>query len=189
VSKFREYWAEVKHGEPVHCFQYIDKEIVGLNHDVPKAFQDEEVKPVVIAKLDSKIATYIALCVKHKAELIEIMNRLKVADRHFVKIMLWFMAEDYVEARAVPELKKPLVKTKGEGQSFLDRFKLYESNYDGAYYWVAWDLQNIISEKYLNPVWECFESNSHFLMPSAHGLSKLKSDHPLVAEDFGLMPK
>jgi class 3 adenylate cyclase len=184
MSRFREFWAEVKHGEPLHCFQYVDEKIVGLSHDVPKTFQ-EEVKPVVIVKLNSKIAVYLALCVKHKTELIEIMNRLKIADRYFVKVMLWFMAEDYVEARTAPEFKKPHLKTKGEGQPFLDRFKLYEA----TDHWVAWDLQNMISEKYLLPMWECFEPNSHFLMPSAHGLSKLKSDHPLIAEDFGLMPK
>jgi hypothetical protein len=185
MSKFREYWAEVKHGEPLHCFQYIDKEIVGLNHDVPKAFQEDEVKPVVIAPLDSKIAAYIALCVKHSVDLTEIMNRLVVLDRYFVKVMLWFMAEDYVVAKAAPKFKKPVLKAKGEGQSFLNRFELYKT----TDHWVAWDLQKLISEKYLDSMWECFEADSGFLVPSAHGLSKLKSDQPQIAEDFGLMPK
>src|SRR5690606_31199290 len=111
MAKFREFWTEVKHGEPLSCFQYVDEKIECLNRDIPKVFQKKN-EVTTIPKLTEHVASYMALCNKHKAELIEIMPE-SGGIAYVAQIVLWFMAKDYIEAKASRGFTKPHVKTLG----------------------------------------------------------------------------
>jgi class 3 adenylate cyclase len=181
LSSFRAYTAIGKHGITFPVYQFLSKSSLGLSDSVPSVFVVKKIEP---KKLTKFTAFFIAHAVSHKSFL---SSRKNDSTRDYAAIVLLsFLAEDSLEASKTPPYEVPSTMTwNANSASFEEQYEYYLK----VDYWTIARCAELIAEKHLSEYSAYFEGldwhpSFPFVKPS--GLSKLQTEWPQIAKEFGL---
>lgn len=182
LDVFRGFPAKVKHGQKLDVYQFIKKGYLGLNINIPSAFEEhKKVEP----KLTKHAAYYFAHAIKNK-DLLE--NKLK--DGRFysyaANILLWFLALDSIgekEATILDPYDMPRTYRLGV-LNFNQQIEYYSS----IDHWVRCELSSFIDSN-LSTYAKYFDfggSSSGCIFIKTEGKEKLKNEWPDIWKEFDL---
>ncbi len=179
MSKFRPYKTEVKHGQAIQVYQYVQGNLAWLNTKTPSRFvQQIQAEP----KLTKFAAYYFAHDIKLRD--IFISQRERVSESAMVQL-LWFLARDSVEKSEATEIKPPYLAlpnikegTVEEQLAFFDNLPVYL----GAEIVVLVEQSPHLS-KWLYKYFEGFAGASALFINSS-GKEKLEKDWPDIWKEL-----
>lgn len=186
-TSFRVFSATGKHGIQFAVYQFLSKDSLGLNVDVPSAFA---VKKIELAKLTKLAAYYMAHAQKNRDFL---LSRKTDSGRDYAAIvLLTFLAEDSESVSETPSHEEARTITWGAGEETFEKQYLYYYHYITNDFWVICRLSDLLSSQYLDTYSEYFEgadfmTNFTFVKPT--GIQKLLVEWPQIAKEFGLAQK
>ena len=177
--RLSEFSGEVKHGNVLKCYQLKDDQLSWLNSSAPSSCSCEAPPE---PKLTLQMAFFMSLCVKHRPKILDILKENQGPDEDIAKALLWLIADDLTgEARAKPG-EAPIVKVKDRKQPLAALIERYQ----GGDFWFTAKLAEYLEELYFAPYSKCFEEVSYglqILIPSLHGLEKLRREFPKVFKE------
>ena len=181
MKLFRHYAAKGKHGDIFSVYQLVDDTIDSLNTDIPAVFQVKKPAPKKLTRLQ---AYYLAHAL-HKKAFVQQVAR-KIASENILVVMFYFMAIDSLGHFNATEFDVPLMRV--HRGSELSLAELYDY-YNGNDYWVMCYLKDLITKDLLSPFEACFvarEFGKIWVVPSEHGIQKLKQEFPDIYKTFGI---
>jgi hypothetical protein len=182
IKKFRSYQAEIKHNLKIPVHQYIQKDQVGLNINVPSNLSNKKIE----YSLSKQSAYYFAHAIKNNELLVrrtggDSYSRTPVA-------LLWFLAEDSCEMSAIKEFNSPTLKQPGRGKLPIEE---QFNEIDSTYYWILSGfvgsiIQNHLSKYHYSSFEECNDGVKCWFVINKYGQNKLKKEHPDIWQEFSL---
>jgi hypothetical protein len=177
MNLFRTFTAKGKHGQTFSVYQYIGKEHIGLNIEIPSNFTPRQ---AIDKRLPELLAYYLAHALLNQ----EFFVTKNDPDSYPGIVLLYFLSCDSETASNASYYEKPQNFTHGAGRlSFEEQFKYY----DDIDFWVICRFAREIANQYLYEFYYCFEGANFlpaYCIVSEKGKSKLKKDWPEIWQEF-----
>jgi len=178
---------EVKHGLVLRIHQLVEKDMTGLNVDMPSSLLPTPKAPEPEPELPKLTAYYFAHAIKNEKF---ILNKARAQGGYYdnwLKLLLWFLASDskltsetkpgdvYIR-RVMPDTSSDTI----EGQ-----FEWFLNNVPGE---VAIELSYVVVDNAVPPSirYTYLEQRSDNLVVNSKGKGKLKRDWPGIWDEFKL---
>lgn len=181
LNSFREFSANVKHGQKLNVFQYIASDQPSLNTNIPYTFEEnKKVEP----KLSRIAAYYFAHAIINKNSFLKLQGMGK--ESHVIPIIIWFLAIDSVGKSEATETHPYEPITHGADQiDIIEQFEYYMT----IDYWVCCNLCDFILKE-LSPHLDLkyFESglSPGPIFVNERGKEKLKNECQYIWKEFDL---
>jgi hypothetical protein len=181
LSSFKNFQKTVKHGINIPVYQFISTDTIGLNSNIPQAFQTpQKVEP----KLNMQIAFYFALAILNRTFLIQKNGGFFEVSTSI--ILLWFLSLDAEANANATEIDAPYIRTykAKEGASLEQQFEYYNS----IDFPVRSLVADYISRENLSKYNNYFESSfgKSYCFINSKGIEKLKLEWPSIWASFEL---
>lgn len=184
VNAFKRYVAEVKHGLTLEVYQFVKKDIEGLDVAAPSRFVTRlEPEP----KLSKLSAYYFAHLIKNESFILKVA-RSQRTDITLLRMLIWFLASNSERESQIGPYdiyRTGIMPDECHDTTIEGQLKWFRDNvtFDVALY-VADVLQDnavpsSIQDEYL-------EITSDYLVVKSGGKEKLRTDWPKIWDEFGL---
>lgn len=181
MSSFRAFTAKGKHGITFTVYQFLSKEVQGLNVAVPSLFV---AKKRELAKLTQFVAYYIAHAIANREFLLS--RKGDPTRAYTATILLAFCAEDSEAAANTPAYQEARTVTWRAGvASFEEQYK----HYDSLEFWPLVKLAWFLAQDHLEAYSELFEGSgpqTTYWLLKPTGVQKLLTEWPQIAAEFGI---
>ena len=170
---------EVKHGLVLRIHQLVEKDMTGLNVDMPSSF-------VIQAKPEPKLtklaAYYFAHSIKNREFLIK--KRGGGQNNYALAVLLWYLAVDSLgksESTQVEHYEEHMPETKYN--TLDEQFEFFME----LPFWVCCDLRELVREVHIRTE-NCkyFEDGWDITIVNVEGRKKLKSEWAEIWDEFRL---
>ena len=185
MSCWRAYTACGKHDVSFPVYQFVSDDTPGLDVSEPSAFLARRHAPrQEPEKLSEPVAYYLAHANANREFL---TSRKSDSLRDYCAgVVLWFLAEDSVEAAKSPLHQEPRTKSWQAGAAtFAEQYEHYAE----LDFWVLAGFFAFIKEKHLSRFPDAFARGRYqtsFWLPSPVGLQRLAAEWPSIASQFGI---
>jgi hypothetical protein len=177
LNKFVNYQTTDKHGNQLIIYQFIAKDIKGLNTDTPTIFKTYKSPDKRLTKL---VAYYIANLIK----IFEVYKESVQDNEYCVVVVAYLKSIDLINQEESVSYDKPTTKCYNSNTGNLKEEMEYYKKID---LWVMIELANFIEDKYLTDFSKCFGERGFmpdYFYVNKHGIDKLKNDFPLIWKQF-----
>lgn len=172
MKAFRKFSARIKHGASLDVYQYILEGTPGLSLGIPSYF---EVAPAKERELSEFEAYYFAHSLQSRS--LFAANRGDPSIRYAAVTLLWFLAQDSVDAAHATEFSAPTRRTYG---GFNTPIAEAYDHYRAISVWLTAAFLTLAREQFrgLEPYFEREGLGSLCHVVNDEGEAKLKRDHP-----------
>lgn len=181
MTSFQAFTARGKHGITFSVYQFLAKDLPGLNVNVPTAFVIAKREPEKLTKL---AAYYLAHAIVNS----EFLRSRKTDPirEYAAAILLAFLAEDSVDTADTPAHEETTRRTWRAGvASFEEQYYHYRE----LDFWVLARFSEMIQQKHLGAYTQHFSGDnwekSKWLVEKS-GVRKLLLEWPQIANEFGI---
>jgi class 3 adenylate cyclase len=179
MNNFRPYTIQIKHGQYLSAYQYVNDKVFGLNSEIPEAFVSKSTADPPLTRI---AAYYIAHAFQNRDYLVTLDRTSTKLEANIV--LLYLLAEDSIGYADETEYDKYDPHVKGYGVMSFEEQLAY---YDSLDFWCNVKLAEYLQVEHLSSFADCFEHTDSigYRFVSARGLRRVQDEWPQIASQFG----